>query len=91
MRGSQDKAFKTRLKQLIVTECDVELDMEIDEIDDDAPLFGPDAELGLDSIDGFQMAIAIQNNFGIKITDGKEMRRVMASINTLADFLQPNE
>lgn len=89
MRGSQDKAFKTRLKELIITECDVQLDVEIDDIDEEGPLFGPDAQLGLDSIDGFQMAIAVENNFGIKITDGKEMRRVMASINTLADFLQP--
>ena len=89
MQGSQDKAFKTKLKQLIITECEVQLDMGMDEIDDDAPLFGPDAQLGLDSIDGFQMAIAVQNIFGIKITDGKELRRVMASINTFADFLQP--
>ena len=89
MRGSQDKAFKTKLKQLIITECEVRIDLDIDAIDDDAPLFGADSELGLDSIDGFQMAIAIQNTYGIKITDGKEMRRVMTSINTFADFLQP--
>jgi acyl carrier protein len=89
MRGSQDKAFKTKLKQLIITECEVQTDLEIDSIDDDVPLFGADSQLGLDSIDGFQMALAVEKTYGIKITDGKEMRRVMTSINTFADFLQP--
>jgi acyl carrier protein len=89
MRGSQDKAFKTQLKQLIITECEVQTDLEIDNIDDDVPLFGADSQLGLDSIDGFQMALAVEKTYGIKITDGKEMRRVMTSINTFADFLQP--
>lgn len=87
MRGSLDKAFKTRLKQLIITEC--ELNLDIEEIDDDSPLFGGKSPVGLDSIDGFQMAIAIQNTFGVKITDSKQMGRVMKSINTFADFLQP--
>jgi acyl carrier protein len=89
MRGSQDQAFKTKLKQLIITECEVQTDLEIDKIDDDVPLFGADSQLGLDSIDGFQMALAVEKTYGIKITDGKEMRRVMTSINTFADFLQP--
>ena len=89
MKGSQDKAFKTKLKELIITECEVQIDLEIDEIDDDAPMFGPDSQLGLDSIDGFQMALAVEKTYGIKITDGKEMRRVMTSINAFADFLQP--
>jgi acyl carrier protein len=74
---------------LIIDECEVRTDLEIDQIDDDVPLFGADSQLGLDSIDGFQMALAVEKTYGIKITDGKEMRRVMASINIFADFLQP--
>jgi acyl carrier protein len=89
MRGSQDKAFKAKLIRLIIDECEVQTDLEIDQIEDDVPLFGADSQLGLDSIDGFQMALAVEKTYGIKITDGKEMRRVMASINTFADFLQP--
>ncbi len=87
MRGSLDADFKQRLKQLIVTECEIE--QEIDAIDDDAPMFGPDSQLELDSIDAFQIAVAVQNTFGVKITDSKEMRRVFTSINTFADFLRP--
>lgn len=87
MQGSLDVDFKKKLKQLIITECEIEID--IDEINDDAPIFGSDSQLALDSIDAFQIAIAIQTNYGVKITDSKEMRRVLRSINTFADFLQP--
>ena len=87
MRGSLDSDFKNSLKQLIVDEC--EIDAEVEAIDDDGPIFGSDSQLGLDSIDVFQLAIAIQTNYGVKITDSKEMRRVLRSINTFADYLQP--
>lgn len=87
MLGSLDADFKSKLKQLIVTECEIE--MEVDEIDDDAPIFGSDSQLALDSIDAFQIAIAIQTHYGVKITDSKEMKRVLRSINTFADYLQP--
>jgi acyl carrier protein len=87
MQGSLDSEFKSKLKQLIINEC--EIDTEIDTIDDNGPIFGSDSQLGLDSIDVFQLAIAIQTNYGVKITDSKEMQRVLRSINTFADYLQP--
>lgn len=87
MLGSLDTDFKMELKQLIATEC--EIDMDVDEINDDDPLFGSDSPLALDSIDAFQIAIAIQTHYGVKITDSKEMKRVLRSINTFADYLQP--
>jgi acyl carrier protein len=87
MKGSLDERLKTELKQLIVTECDLSVD--IAEIMDDDPLFGRDSRLGLDSIDALQISIAIQNRYGIVITDSKQMRKVMRSINTFADCIQP--
>lgn len=87
MKGSLDERLKTELKQLIVTECDLSVD--IAEITDDDPLFGRDSRLGLDSIDALQISIAIQNRYGIIITDSKQMRKVMRSINTFADCIQP--
>lgn len=87
MQGSQDQQFKKELKELIIEECEV--DIELDEIDDDEPIFGSTSQLGLDSIDAFQLAIAIQSKYGVKITDSKEMQRALRSINTFADYLQP--
>ena len=87
MKGSLDEKLKMELKRLIVEECDITTDPG--EIGDEEPLFGGDSKLGLDSIDALQISIAIQNKYGIAITDSKEMRRVMRSLNTFADFIQP--
>jgi acyl carrier protein len=87
MKGSLDEKLKMDLKRLIVEECDITLDPV--EIDDEDPLFGRDSRLGLDSIDALQISIAIQNKFNLAITDSKQMRKVMRSMNTFADFIQP--
>ena len=86
MKGSLDNHLKNELKTLIIENC--ELDIDVNDIDDDLPLFERKSELELDSIDALQISIAIQNTYGIAIRDSKEMRRVMKSINTFADFLQ---
>ena len=86
MKGSQDPALKQRLKELIVAEADKEI--APDAITDDEALFGPDTRLQLDSIDGLQISMALQVSFGARITDPKELVRIMRSINTLADYLQ---
>ena len=87
MKGSLDNDLKSEIKNLIIENC--ELDIEVNDIDDDLPLFERKSELELDSIDALQISIAIQNTYGIAIRDSKEMRRVMQSVNTFADFLQP--
>jgi acyl carrier protein len=87
MKGSLDERLKTELKRLIVEECDITI--ETAAIGDDEPLFGSSSRLGLDSIDALQISIAIQNKYGLLITDSKQMRKVMRSMNTFADFIQP--
>jgi acyl carrier protein len=87
MKGSLDNHLKNEIKTLIIENCD--LDIDVGDIDDNLPLFERKSELALDSIDALQISIAIQNTYGIAIRDSKEMRRVMLSINTFADFLQP--
>jgi len=87
MKGSVDQQLKTDLKRLIVEECDLTIDT--DEIGDDDLLFDSDSRLGLDSIDALQISIAVQNKYGQLITDSKQLRKVMRSINTFADFIQP--
>lgn len=87
MKGSQDERLKTELKELIITECD--LDISVAEIGDDDTLFGSDSPIGLDSVDALQVSIAVQNKYGAVITDSKVLRRVMKTINTFADYIQP--
>jgi acyl carrier protein len=85
--GSSDAALKRELKQLIITACNKEA--APDDVADDAPLIGPESVLELDSLDVLQINVALQQRFGVRIDDGKHARRVMKSINALADFVAP--
>jgi acyl carrier protein len=88
MIGSEDNEFKKELKELIIGGLSLE-DMEPSDIDDDAPLFG--GGLNLDSVDALQLSMEIQSHYNIALTDSKEMRRIFTSINTLADYIKPDE
>ena len=87
MRGSEDKVLKKAIKELIVEECNVEV--EADDIDDNEVLFGSDSAVGLDSMDALQISMALDKKYGLKTTDSKKLRKMMTSVNTLATFIQP--
>jgi len=80
--------LKNELKQLIIQECDKEC--KIEDIKDDEELFGPNSVLELDSMDALQISMAISKKYGLKTTDSKELRKIMQSINSLAQYLQKN-
>ncbi|HEX9191083.1 MAG TPA: phosphopantetheine-binding protein [Candidatus Deferrimicrobiaceae bacterium] len=54
---------------------------------DDDPLFGPNG-LGLDSIDALELVLGLQKEFGVTIEDQATAIQVMATINTIAAFVQ---
>ncbi|MCP1727734.1 acyl carrier protein [Natronospira proteinivora] len=89
MSGSQDDQFKQSLKELILEETGKD-ELSPEQIADDEALFGPDTSLELDSLDGLQVSVALKQQFGVELNDSKRLRRVMANINTLADFLRPD-
>lgn len=55
-------------------------------IDVDALLFGSEG-LGLDSLDALQIAIAIEEHYGVKIPEGDEARPIFRSIRTITDYV----
>ena len=72
---------RTELKDLIVKELNLE-GKSPSEIDDAAPLFG--AGLGLDSLDALQLAMSVEEKFGVRVPEGDEARKIFASVNALA-------
>ncbi|MBE2284970.1 MAG: acyl carrier protein [Prosthecobacter sp.] len=76
---------RQRLKVLLISE--LMLDMKEDEIGDDTPLFGP-AGIGLDSVDALQVVVMIEKNFGFKMADQEQAKRVLHSVNTIAEALE---
>lgn len=85
MPAEDAASIKHRLKQLIIDVC--EKDCEPADITDSEALFGPDAPLALDSIDGLQLSMALERQFGVRLTDSKDLRRAFTNIDTLAAFL----
>ena len=83
---TEDTQLKLELKKLIVQACNKELPPEA--IGDEDALIGAGSMLGLDSLDVLQVNVAIMNRYGVRIDDSKHARRVMKSINTLADFVR---
>ena len=88
MIGSQDQALKNSLKQMIIDECEKE-DLEADDIADDVLLFSPESGLDLDSVDALQLSMSLLSQYKVRLADPKEFRRVVTTINELADYLQP--
>lgn len=75
---------RTELKELIVKELNLEGKSPSD-IDDAAPLFG--AGLGLDSLDALQLAMSVEEKFGVRVPEGDEARKIFASVNALAEHI----
>ncbi len=88
MIGSQDDALKLRLKTMIIEECEKE-DITPEEIADDVELFSDKSGLELDSLDALQVSMGLQTQFKVRLADSKEFRRVVTTINALADYIQP--
>jgi acyl carrier protein len=72
------------VKLLIIRELDLRDKSEAD-IVDDAPLFGEG--LGLDSLDALQLAMAVEDRFGVQIPEGEPAREIFASVHALADYI----
>lgn len=77
--------LRRELKQLIVDAC--EKDVDPASIGDEDILFGSDTALGLDSLDALQISMAIQKRYGLRLTDSKETRRLLACVAHLAEHL----
>lgn len=76
--------LRARIKQALIEELDLRGKTAAD-IDDAAPLFGEG--LGLDSLDALQLAMAIQERFGVSVPEGEAGRAVFASVDAIAEFL----
>lgn len=77
--------LKNTLKLQIIESLNLE-GMKPEEIDDAAPLFGEG--LGLDSIDSLELMVLLERNYGIKIEDAREGRKVLESVQSMAEYIQ---
>ena len=80
-----DEVLETAIKELIIKTLNLE-DIEPAEIGNEEPLFGEG--LGLDSIDGLELGMALRKTYGVKIDSvTSEVRHHFASIRSIARFV----
>ena len=76
------------LAELIVSSLNLE-NRAAGDIDPEAPLFG--GELGLDSIDALELALAVSKRYGFQLrSDNPDNKRIFGSLRALADHIQTN-
>ena len=76
--------LKQELKEKIITQLNLE-DIAIDEIADNDSLFGDG--LGLDSIDALELIVMLDKDYGIKLTDPKDGKKIFESIEVMAKYI----
>tara|TARA_B110000467_G_C18132285_1_gene374024 strand:+ start:335 stop:592 length:258 start_codon:yes stop_codon:yes gene_type:complete len=77
--------LKETLKKQIIEYLNL-LDVTTDDINDDTPLFGE--ELGLDSIDSIELVVLLEREYGIKINNPTEGRKILVDINHMAEYIK---
>lgn len=83
---SETTVLHDELKSLIVETLMLE-DVTPDEIQTDAALFGEG--LGLDSIDALEIAMVLEERYGVVLDDDPDTNReIFTSIASLAKFVQ---
>lgn len=80
-------ALKQELKENIIAVLNLE-DITPTDIKDTDPLFGDG--LGLDSIDALELIVMLDKNYGIKLVDPKEGKKIFQSIETMAAYITAN-
>jgi acyl carrier protein len=77
--------LKSQIKRLLIEALDLRGKSEAD-IDDDSPLFGEG--LKLDSLDALQLAVALEERFGVELPEGEAGKRIFASVSAIAAYLE---
>lgn len=84
----QHSELTAALKALLVSELNL-AGRDPAGIDDEAPLFAPAGSggLGLDSLDALQIAMLVEDKFGVRVPEGDEARPIFRCVSSLATFI----
>ena len=75
----------SRIKKVMVEELMLQVAPE--EIGDETPIFGPEG-LGLDSVDVLQLVVALEKNFGLKISEGAAAIEILKNVTTIGNAIR---
>lgn len=79
------EALKQELKEKIIEQLNLE-DIAVEDIEDNDALFGDG--LGLDSIDALELIVMLDKDYGIKLTDPQDGKRIFESVEVMATYIK---
>jgi len=77
--------LKNEIRSLII--ANLMLQIEPGQIRDDTLLFGAGG-LGLDSVDALQLVVALEKQYGLKISDTEVARKTLLTVNSISAAVQ---
>jgi len=86
MTAEETTLLKTEIKELIIQTLNIK-NIITEQVPDSVPLFSAENILNLDSIDGIELVMAIQEKYQVRIADQNVARNVLESIDSIAEFL----
>lgn len=88
MSDKNAAGLKREIKELIIETTKIP-NTTPEDIVDDMPLFGDG--LGIDSIDSLEIVLALQQKYGVDISDQNLARFILQSVDTIAEFVQKEQ
>ncbi|HEV7230622.1 MAG TPA: phosphopantetheine-binding protein [Bacteroidia bacterium] len=79
--------LKQKLKAQIIQYLNL-ADIKPEDIKDDEPLFG--GNLDLDSIDSLEIVVLLEREYGLKINNASDGRKILIDINHMASYILEN-
>ena len=73
------------MKEKIIEQLNLE-DVAVEDIEDNDALFGDG--LGLDSIDALELIVMLDKDYGIKLTDPQDGKRIFESVEVMATYIK---
>ena len=76
------------LKNQIIKALNLE-SVKAEDVKDDDPLFGEG--LGLDSIDALELIVLLEKEYGLRIENPADAKKIFLSVKSIADYILENK
>jgi Phosphopantetheine attachment site. len=86
--GQTTEQIIAELKEQIIKALNLD-EMTPEDMDATKPLFGSEG-IGLDSIDALEIIVLLEKNYGIRLTNAAEGKKIFTSIENIAKYVSEN-
>jgi acyl carrier protein len=81
--------LRLQIKKMIIDTLKIP-EVQPEQIDDDTMIFESKL-LNLDSLDGLELVMGIQKEFGVSINDQSHALTILQTVNSIADFIESQQ